>query len=232
MTISHRLRHSWNRTNGLALAILGACLLICGGLALESTPNVLNPSQLENILQQLGALGSIVYMAVLALSVVISPIPGAPLAVVGGMVWGMPLGGIYSVGGGFLGSLLAYWIGRTLGHSAIQALTGKSIYLTQNRGDRTLGWLIFLSRLLPVFPFDVLSYGAGIARLPLNLYAPATLLGMILPTFLLAYTGRSLTTTPSQLIAVTGALLVLLVGLPWIAHRYNWFNVGEIIRFE
>lgn len=207
-------------------------MLICGGLALESTPNVLNPSQLENILQQLGALGSIVYMAVLALSVVISPIPGAPLAVVGGMVWGMPLGGIYSVGGGFLGSLLAYWIGRTLGHSAIQALTGKSIYLTQNRGDRTLGWLIFLSRLLPVFPFDVLSYGAGIARLPLNLYAPATLLGMILPTFLLAYTGRSLTTTPSQLIAVTGALLVLLVGLPWIAHRYNWFNVGEIIRFE
>lgn len=207
-------------------------MLICGGLALESTPNLLNPLQLENILQQLGALGPIVYMAVLALSVVISPIPGAPLAVVGGMVWGMPLGGIYSVGGGFLGSLLAYWIGRTLGHSAIQTLTGKSIYLTQNRGDRTLGWLIFLSRLLPVFPFDVLSYGAGIARLPLNLYAPATLLGMIPPTFLLAYTGRSLTTTPSQLIAVTGALLVLLVGLPWIAHRYNWFNVREIIRFE
>ncbi|NEP76654.1 MAG: TVP38/TMEM64 family protein, partial [Okeania sp. SIO2G5] len=145
--------------------MLGICLITHGWFVLESTPNLLNPSTLERILQQLGFTGPLICIGVLVLSVVISPIPGAPLAVVGGVVWGMPWAGIYSVIVGFLGSLLAYFIGRTLGHSAIQALTGKSIYIVNQRGDRYLGWLIFFSRLFPVLPFDLVSYAAGITRL-------------------------------------------------------------------
>ncbi len=185
MTTSRRFRQITQRQSGFALSVWMFCLFICGWLWLEPTPNLLAPSDLESMLQKLGVFGPVVYMAVLALSVVVSPIPGAPLAIVGGMVWPLPLAGLYSVIGGFLGSLLAYWIGRTLGHTAIRSLTGKSIYVTQKWGDRYGGWLIFFSRLLPVFPFDVLSYVAGITQLPLKIYAPATLLGMIPPIFVL-----------------------------------------------
>ncbi len=227
-----RFKKFWKWPNIVALAILGTCLLVCGWLVLESTPNLLTPSALERNLQQLGIVGPLVYIAVLVLSVVISPIPGAPLAVVGGIVWGMPLAGIYSVIGGFLGSLLAYFIGRTLGHSAIQVFTGKSIYVVNQRGDRYLGWIIFFSRLFPVLPFDLMSYAAGITRLSVKIYAAATLLGMIPPTFLLSYAGQSLTATVPQMVAISIVLLVLLVGLPWIAHRNNWLSVRDIIRVE
>lgn len=232
MSAAHRFRKIRKWPNALALAILGICLLICGWLTLESTPNLLDPLVLERILQRLGIVGPLVYIGVLVLSVVISPIPGAPLAVVAGVVWGMPLAGIYSVIGGFLGSLLAYFIGRTLGHSAIYTLTSKSIYVVNQRGDRYLGWLIFFSRLFPVLPFDLVSYAAGITRLSVKIYAAATLLGMIPTTFLLSYAGQSLTATVPQMVVISIVLLVLLVGLPWVAHRNNWLNMRDIIRVE
>jgi uncharacterized membrane protein YdjX (TVP38/TMEM64 family) len=222
----------WNRAHTAALAIAVATALLCGWLLHGSTPGLLSPEGLKLALQRLGGWGPVLYMAILAVSVVVSPVPGAPLAVVAGMVWGMPWAGIYSVIGGFLGSLIAYFLGRTLGHAAIRALTGKRIYVADTHGHRFFGWLIFFSRLLPVLPFDVMSYGAGMVRLSFRVYAIATLLGMIPSTFLLSYAGQSMTTTLPQAIAVGGLLVLFLVGLPWTAHRYNWFGFRDLIRVE
>lgn len=223
---------SGNRAHAAALAIAVATALLCGWLLHGSTPDLLDPDGLKLVLQRLGGWGPLLYVAILAVSVVVSPVPGAPLAVVAGMVWGMPWAGVYSVIGGFLGSLIAYFLGRTLGHSAIRALTGKRIYVAETHGHRFLGWLIFFSRLLPVLPFDVMSYGAGMVKLSFRVYAIATLLGMIPSTFLLSYAGQSLTSTLPQAIGVGVLLAVLLVGLPWAAHRYNWFGFRDMIRVE
>lgn len=226
------LKNFWLRPNGVALAIAVACALVAGWLLHGSSPDLFNPTALKPTLQQMGAWGPATYIAVLALSVVVSPVPGAPLAVAAGMVWGMPLAGVYSVIGGFLGSLIAYFIGRTLGNAAIRALTGKSIAVDAHRGERYLGWLVFFSRLLPVLPFDGVSYGAGMLKLSVKVYAVATLLGMIPSTFLLSYAGESLTMTLPQRIATFALLLIVLVGLPWAAHRYNWFGFRDMIRIE
>ncbi len=226
------LKNFWLRPHGLALAIAVACLLICGWLIHGVSPNLLDPAALKPALQQMGPWGPVVYMAVLALTVVVSPVPGAPLAVAAGIVWGMLMAGIYSVVGGFLGSLIAYFIGRTLGCSVVRVLTGKTISVVEQRGDRYLGWLIFFSRLFPVLPFDGVSYGAGIVKLSVRVYAAATLVGMIPSTFLLSYAGQSLTTTLPQKIAMFLLLVMMMVGLPWAADRYNWLGFRNIIRIK
>ncbi|MBW4481539.1 MAG: TVP38/TMEM64 family protein [Tildeniella torsiva UHER 1998/13D] len=226
------LKNFWLRPNGIALAIAVACALVAGWLLLEPSPDLLNPTALKPTLQQMGPWGPVTYIAVLALSVVVSPVPGAPLAVAAGMVWGMPMAGLYSVIGGFLGSLIAYFLGRTLGSAAIRALTGKSIFVDAHRGERYLGWLVFFSRLFPVLPFNGVSYGAGMLKLSVKVYAVATLLCMIPSTFLLSYAGESFTTTLPQNVAISLLLLLMMVGLPWLAHRYNWFGFRDIIRIE
>jgi uncharacterized membrane protein YdjX (TVP38/TMEM64 family) len=187
---------------------------------------------LKQAIEGTGVWGILAYMGVIALSVVISPIPGAPLTMAAGAVWGAIPAGIYSVIGGFLGGLVAYYIGLTLGRSVVRALTGKVVYFSKERGEKLLGVIIFVTRLLPVMSFDLISYAAGLTGLSFPIYAIATLLGMIPSTLLLTYLGEAFTLNLPLGIALAGVFVVFLVGLPWGIRRYNWLNLRDIIRIE
>lgn len=221
-----------SRQNAIALTILVLCLLVCGWLWWKPELDLFSADGLKLAIQHWGWLGVLAYISILVLSVVISPIPSAPLAVAAGMVWGPVLAGIYSVIGGFLGGLLAYFIGYTLGRSAVHALTGKFIYFSKNRGEVYLGWIIFITRLLPVLSFDLISYGAGVTGLSLPIYATATLLGMIPSTFFLTFLGATFTVGLPLGIILSMLFLILLIGLPYAIHRYNWFNMRDIVHLE
>ena len=220
------------RQNIIALAVLILSLFVYWWLKTKSEFNLLHPEGLRAAIQELGTLGIVVYISLIALAVVMSPIPGAPLTVAAGSVWGTLAAGIYSVIGGFLGGLIAYFIGRTLGRSAVYALTRKVIYFSKNRGEIYLGWLIFITRLLPILSFDLISYGAGITGLSLPIYSTSTLLGMIPSTFFLTYMGAAFQVGKLLGVVLLLIFLVLLVGLPWGVKRYNWFGLQDIIRIE
>jgi uncharacterized membrane protein YdjX (TVP38/TMEM64 family) len=204
-----------NRQNIIALTVLILSLLVYWWLRTKSEIDLLHPEELRETIQDLGWLGIIVYISLIALAVVMSPIPGAPLTVAAGAVWGTFLAGIYSVIGGFFGGLIAYFIGQSLGRTAVYTLTGKVIYLTKNRGEIYLGWLIFFTRLLPVLSFDLISYGAGITGLSLPIYATATLMGMIPSTFFLTYMGATFQVGKILGVVLLIIFVILLVGLPW-----------------
>lgn len=221
-----------NRGNIIALMLLILSLLVYWWLRQQSEVNLLHPEGLKATIQELGTLGVVAYISLIALAVVLSPIPGAPLTVAAGAVWGTLWAGIYSVIGGFLGGLTAYFIGHTLGRTAVYALTGKVIYFTKNRGEVYLGWLIFWSRLLPILSFDLVSYGAGITGLSLPIYATATLMGMIPSTFFLTSMGSAFRVGKLFGVGLLMIFTILLVGLPWEIKRYNWFGLQGIIRIE
>lgn len=221
-----------NRQNAIALSILLLCLLICSWIWVQPDFDLFSAQGLEQAIQSWGWLGVLAYIGILILSVVLSPIPSAPLAVAAGMVWGPIWAGIYSIIGGFLGGLLAYFIGYTLGRSAVRALTGKLIYFSKNRGEFYLGWVIFITRLLPILSFDLISYGAGITGLSLPIYATATLLGMIPSTFFLTFTGSTFAVSLPFGIVLSVLFLTFLIGFPYGIHRCNWFNMRDIIHVK
>lgn len=143
--------------------------------------------QLKGLILSLGLWGPLAYMGLLILSVVISQIPGAPLAVLAGSIWSPFWAAIFTIMGGFTGAAIAYGLGRTFGIPLTEKILGKPFQLDLGPTEKQLGGMIFLSRLVPVIPFDLLSYGAGISRVSWPLYASATFLGMIPSTFLLVY---------------------------------------------
>lgn len=198
----------------------------------ENVENSLNPADLIQAIHQLGFFGKLAYVGIMVLAIVVSPIPGTPLTVAAGIVWAPLTAATYAIAGIFLGSLIAYWIGRTLGRSVMRKLTGKTISLSTQRGEAYLGLVVFLTHLLPVAPFDLISYGAGLSRLSFSVYAPATLFGTIPATFFLAYMGSSLTTNPITGSVLAAIFLSLLLILPWGVHRYNWLGIKDIVRIE
>lgn len=222
----------FNRHNAIAVAVLLLSLLFCSWFWIRSDINLFSAKDLGQAIQNWGWLGVLAYIVVLILSVVVSPIPSAPLAMVAGMVWGPLLAGIYSVIGGFLGGLLAYFIGYTLGRSTVYALTGKLVYFSKARGEVYLGWVIFFSRLLPILSFDLISYGAGITGLSLPIYATSTLLGMIPSTFFLTFLGSAFTISLPLGIILSSLFFILLMGLPYGIYHYNWFNMRSVVRIK
>lgn len=57
----------------------------------------IDPAHLISTIEQAGPWGAIAYIAVIALSVVVSQIPGAPLAIAAGTLWHPAIAALYTV---------------------------------------------------------------------------------------------------------------------------------------
>jgi len=227
-----RLSQLFNLQNAIALSILCLCGLVGGWLTTQAQIDWTHPDHIVQMIKQQGAWGVLLYIGFLILAIVIGPIPSTPVTVAAGAIWGPVTAGIYAAIGVFLGSLTAYFIGRTLGKSTVQALLGKVIYLSKHRGELYLGWLVFVMHLIPVMPYDMMSYGAGISGLSLPIYASAAFLGIVPCAFFLTFMGSSFTIGLPFALTFIGLFLLMLMLLPWGVKRHNWLGLRDIIRIE
>jgi uncharacterized membrane protein YdjX (TVP38/TMEM64 family) len=218
--------------NLVALVVLLVCLGLGWWLLATNGLDRSSPTHWVTVIHTMGWGGVLLFIGASALAVVVSPIPGTPLTMTAGAVWGVVPAAVYAIIGISLGSLLAYFIGRTLGRSTIQALTGKTIYLSKHKGEIYLGWVMFVTHLFPVLPFDLISYGAGISGLSLPIYATATILGTIPGTLLLTYIGFSLRSTLPIGIGLLVAFFLLAAIALWGVKSHNWLGLKDIIKLQ
>lgn len=184
----------------------------------------------QDLVNRIDPWGPIAYMGLLIISVVASQIPGAPLAIAAGAIWGPLTAGVYTIIGGFLGAMLAYGLGKHLGQSFFQTLTGKKITISPDLATNLMGWFIFITRLVTVLSFDLVSYGAGMAGLSLPIYAAATFVGMIPSTLLLTSIGGI--ADSSQMLGLTSLLLISIVVLPIVLFRITGDRLKTLIQIE
>src|SRR5262245_18878605 len=113
-------------------------ILIAGlgiGLALSGTSNLgvllrplRDPEFLRHTIQAWGPLAPVVFILIQALQVVVAPIPGEVTGLLGGYVFGLCLGFVYSTLVLTVGSLFAFWVGRRLGALFVQRVTNHRIW--------------------------------------------------------------------------------------------------------
>lgn len=217
---------------GIALAVLVGCAIAAFWLITQSGIQWAEPQQWLQQLKALGWKGVAFFIAFLAIAIIVGPIPSTPFTAAAGTVWGPNQAGLYGVLGIFLGSVAAYFIGRTLGRSAVKALTGKSVSLSTHRGERYLGWVILIGHTLPVMPYDLLSYAAGISGLSFQVFAVSCLLGIIPCTLMMTYMGAALMLNPGGTVAIALVLIGGCAILAWGVRRHNWFGLKDVILFH
>lgn len=227
-----KYQFSFTPRHRIFIILLILSIIIAVGMHYHFGSHFLTQEKVQIILSQAGWLAPFIYISILIVSVVISQIPAVPLVMVAGMIWNPLLATIYSVTGGFLGGLCAYFLGRSLGRNALKMLTGKVFYLSKDKGEIYLGLLIFITRLFPLFSFDLISYGLGFAGISLPIYASSTLIGMIPPTFLLTYVGLSVTLNFQQTVGIIIFVFVISTIFIWLINRYNLFGLKDIIHVE
>jgi uncharacterized membrane protein YdjX (TVP38/TMEM64 family) len=150
---------------------------------------LLKPDRVTDQLRAVGPFGPILFMALMVAAVVISPTPGLPLDLAAGAAFGVTLGTTYAVISAEIVAILSFLIGPSLGRAALTRLLRTDISFCERCSDRHLAISVFVSHLLSIFSFDLVSDGAGPTNMSLRAFAGATLLGMIGPTFLLIYAG-------------------------------------------
>jgi uncharacterized membrane protein YdjX (TVP38/TMEM64 family) len=147
--------------------------------------------------------------------VLMAPVPRTAVSVLVGVVLGFGPGVLLALGGGLLAGLGAFALSRTLGRAAAIRLGGRRLArvddLVAGRGFLA----VLVGRLLPVVPFVVLSYGAGLTAIRWAPYALATAAGLVPSTIVQVGIGASagvLAERAGTVTLVAGALAVLLVG--------------------
>jgi uncharacterized membrane protein YdjX (TVP38/TMEM64 family) len=203
------------------LAIVGLYVLI----QFTSLQDFLAPEKLTSILRDLGVAGPFVLMGLMTLAVVVSPIPSLPLDLAAGAAYGPFWGAVYVLIGAELGAIISFLIGRSLGRDVVSRWLKRDITICEQCSDHHLLGLMIVARLVPIFSFDIVSYGAGLTKMSLKAFAFATLLGMIPPTFALTYLGSAVVTVQWPFILSGVLLVVIFLFLPqWIMkHRMSWW---------
>lgn len=182
---------------------------------------------IENWLTGFGYLAPLIYMAVMAMAIVIFPIPSVPLDIAAGMIFGPLLGTVYSVIGATIGALLSFAISRYLGRELVEKIFRSHIHLCPNCSDRLLFKVILISRLIPIISFDIISYGAGLTKMSLRSFGTATFFGMIPLTFIYTYYGSIIVIHHWLGMALGLLLVIFFLILPTLIEEKNVFGLRK-----
>jgi uncharacterized membrane protein YdjX (TVP38/TMEM64 family) len=138
----------------------------------------------------LGALGPILFAGLYILACVLS-LPGFILTLGAGAVFGVITGFIAVSIGSTLGAACAFLIGRYLARDLVAGrIAGNEKFKAVDEAVGREGWkIVLLTRLSPVFPFNLLNYAFGLTKVSLKHYFFATWLGMIPGTVMYVYIG-------------------------------------------
>lgn len=137
------------------------------------------------------------FMALYILQTALS-LPGAAiLSLAAGAIFGSLAGTFYAVVAATVGATLAFVVTRYLLRDLVLDKFGPKLEgLNRELETRGFNYLLFL-RLVPLFPFFLINLAAGLTRLPLRVFVPGTLIGIIPGGFVFVNAGASLATINS-----------------------------------
>lgn len=138
----------------------------------------------------LGIWGPVVFVAGYA-GATVAFVPGSVLTLAAGAIFGLVRGVAYVMVGATIGASLAFLVARYIARRAIeQRLQGNSRFAAIDRAVGREGRkIVFLLRLSPVFPFNLLNYALGLTNVRFVDYFIACL-GMIPGSLLYIYYGK------------------------------------------
>jgi uncharacterized membrane protein YdjX (TVP38/TMEM64 family) len=178
------------------------------------------PERIKDFILGLGMWGPIVFIGLYGLRAVVLVIPVGVMSMAGGLAYGPLVGTVYIMLGATLGSCLSFLVARHLGRRFLEGFSWlhKGRLAAFDEGAARHGFrVILLARLIPIFQYDALNFGAGMSRIKFRDYFLGTVVGMLPGGFIMAFLGSSLENVKSPQFIVAIGLFVLLALVPTIA---------------
>lgn len=167
------------------------------------------------------------------LQVVILPIPSTVTVMAGVALFGPLKCSIFSFIGIFIGSVLAFGIGRWLGYKVVSWIVGKEDldkWLKKIKGKDYL--ILSIMFLLPLFPDDVLCFIAGLSSMTWGYFLVMIFVTRALSITLSAYSFDTIPFTTWWGILCWALIISAVVALFWLVCKYSdkidWFIKNKL----
>jgi uncharacterized membrane protein YdjX (TVP38/TMEM64 family) len=191
------------------VAALTAAAILVG---IEFVTGDLDVEDVRQWILDLGAWGPILLISVLAIAMVIAPIPNPPFMIAAGIAWGTFLGVVYCVIGQLIGSMIIFVLSRKFGRRFIPRLIGaQAAERVDSLALRMGPHLVFWWRMMPI-SFDFAAYAAGLTKMRFRKFVVLTGIGSIIPTTVVVGFGNSFGKS-WEAVLVTGLLVLVAVSV-------------------
>lgn len=205
------------RDSGILVLLLAALAILIWWLN-EPISDVLAAAEdVRSWVISFGPLAPLAYVSFFAAQILIAPLPGSFLSVLGGYLFGFGAGLFLSLLGLSIGVSLAILIGRKLGRPLLERFFDHAELIRWERKLRLRSPLLwFVIFLFPV-P-DLVIYIAGMSTTPIRLLIPAVLLARGIGILVGSTLGTATAHLPAWFVLGQWALFLVLGGL---AYRYQ-----------
>ncbi|MCX5826814.1 MAG: TVP38/TMEM64 family protein [Deltaproteobacteria bacterium] len=137
-----------------------------------------------------GPIGPLVFFG-LYIAACVFMLPGSILSLGAGAVFGVVNGSLLVSLSSSAGATAAFLVGRYLARDFVaRRVAGNTTFSSMDEAVASEGWkIVGLTRLSPVFPFNLLNYAFGLTRVSLRDYVLASWIGMMPGTVMYVYLG-------------------------------------------
>lgn len=199
----------------ISLVFLGVLIFIVYFFRNDIIIVVNNPEALKYVLKSFKNFEIPVYLFISAVRSVFF-IPAGALAVVSGITFGTFLGTLLTCTGVTLSGIVAFYISRYLGRDYIKKLLkGKLDKIDAKLKNKGMMYIAVL-RMIPIFPFDAISYVSGIANIKIIDFTIGTFIGSIPGSFVYTYLGNNIFDIHSKKFMISVMLVVIISIVPLI----------------
>lgn len=221
----------------LAICLI-VCLLILSGIffAVCATGFIKDMTSIEALREYIESSGNWavwVFILFQFLQVVILPIPSTVTVMAGVALFGPLKCSLFSFIGIFIGSVLAFGIGRWLGYKVVSWIVGKEDldkWLKKIKGKDYL--ILSIMFLLPLFPDDVLCFIAGLSSMTWGYFLVMIFVTRALSITLSAYSFDTIPFTTWWGILCWVLIISAVVVLFWLVCKYSdkidWFIKNKL----
>lgn len=149
-----------------------------------------DPQTLAAWLRAQGLWAVLASISLYILQALAAPIPAFALSLANGLVFGPLWGGLLSWAGGVVSALVCFEAARRLGREAVARKLGEARLARLDSWARQGGfWAVLVFRLVPVLPFDPLTWALGLSGMGRARFFWANFLGQLPASFLYARLG-------------------------------------------
>ena len=178
--------------------------------------------QLQTLLQKLGIWAPIIYILLYTIGTILI-LPSTPLNLSGGAIFGVWWGTLWTTVAAVAAAMVAFYYSRTIGRDWIAAKFKGRITAIDAEIQQGGLFYMFAIRLLPIIPYGIVNFAAGLTSISFRDYFLGTILGTlpgILP-FVMIGSGLKAITQGDILplmcaLALTG---MLVAGATWYRRR-------------